>query len=120
MIAEVVGLVSFTSSFFTIVALLAGVLVYFYQPIWGVRKVPGPPAIPLLGHLPLLAQHGPDLFAVLAKRYGPIYRFQFDLSGLCVLISMFALCICVWFCLEYMFFPGKSVRGFIVMSVILN
>ncbi|KAI4995078.1 hypothetical protein ZWY2020_034981 [Hordeum vulgare] len=29
----------------------------------------------LLGHLPLLDKHGSQAFGVLAKRYGPIYRF---------------------------------------------
>lgn len=67
----------------TILGLIVGVLGYFYGPYWGVRKVPGPPAIPFVGHLPLLAKYGPDLFSVLAQRYGPIYRL--------VLLLLFSL-----------------------------
>ncbi|RLN22463.1 hypothetical protein C2845_PM07G19960 [Panicum miliaceum] len=62
---------------FTVAALAVGAFtVYFYGPSWRVRRVPGPLTLPLIGHLPLLARHGPALFRVLAKRYGPIYRFH--------------------------------------------
>lgn len=60
---------------FTVAALAIGAFtVYFYEPSWRVRRVPGPFALPLIGHLPLFAKHGPEVFIVLAKKYGPIYR----------------------------------------------
>jgi len=65
------------SSMFTLAGLIGGLLVYLYAPYWGVRKVPAPPSLPLIGHLPLLAKYGPDVFSVLAKQYGPIYRLVY-------------------------------------------
>lgn len=61
--------------FTTLLMLIGGLLGYLYGPYWGLRKVPGPPSLPLVGHLPLLAKYGPDVFPLLAKQYGPIYRF---------------------------------------------
>ncbi|XP_047052774.1 cytochrome P450 711A1-like [Lolium rigidum] len=60
----------------TLASCLLGFALYIYAPYWGVRGVPGPPTLPIVGHLPLLARHGPDVFAALAKKYGPIFRFH--------------------------------------------
>jgi hypothetical protein len=66
---------SFPAMLFTAAAMAAGVLaVYFYSPSWRLRRIPGPRAYGLLGHLPLFDKHGSQVFGVLAKQYGSIYR----------------------------------------------
>lgn len=63
---------------FTLVSLMVGgggYILYLYAPFWRVRHVPGPPTVPFLGHLHLIAKAGPHIFTVLAKKYGPIFRY---------------------------------------------
>jgi hypothetical protein len=75
MFINVISSVPLSSTIITLMALIGGLLGYLYRPFWRLRKVPGPPSLPLVGHLPLLAKYGPDVFSILAKQYGPIYRF---------------------------------------------
>jgi len=73
-----ISVISSASTIFILVTLIGGLVGYLYLPFWKLRKVPGPPSLPLVGHLPLLAKYGPDVFSVLAKQYGPIYRFLYS------------------------------------------
>ncbi|XP_042430720.1 cytochrome P450 711A1-like isoform X1 [Zingiber officinale] len=82
-----------SAAFFVLasLSLLLLFFAYFSVPYWKVRHVPGPPARFIVGHLPYLASHGPDVLRAFAKSHGPIFRFHMGRQPL-VIVADAELC----------------------------
>ncbi|XP_057850336.2 cytochrome P450 711A1-like [Cryptomeria japonica] len=70
---------------------ITGLYVYSRIPTWKLPNLPSPPESWLFGHLPLFAKEGTDVFIDLARKYGPIYRFNFGRQPL-VIVADADLC----------------------------
>ncbi|CAL4974535.1 unnamed protein product [Urochloa decumbens] len=103
---------------FTLAAMAVGflVVVYLYEPYWKVRHVPGPAPLPLIGHLHLLAKHGPEVFPVLARKHGPIFRFHVGRQPL-IIVATPELCKEVGI-KKFKSFPNRSLPSPIANSPI--